>query len=325
MELIFVNRRPYRVFDTLPVPPEQHLLSGYEPEFHEKLAESLIERVKESKDEHATLGLRLLYGLAQETFFGWLFAVMQAPRAPSAWLSLYNNNDLRELIVRFQAGEDLPNFTKCRKPGSWELLPELLLPECLTQSERQRVRQLGLLWGQWASEQLDVRSRNEFNSLKHGMRARMGSMMLMIAGTQIEGEEHGSFFVNYSRKGPDLLARFNSRSWSGLRLFAHIQLMTMSISNLVTFLRGLHHIGDTSRYEYRLPNADELDRAAVDKPLEGFDFGPTWNEHHQPLPIDLDKALEVYRKLSRVPSIRGQREDEEAAETESQEPGAAGE
>src|SRR5215813_11903501 len=101
-KLIFVNRRPFRVWPRASTYRDQDLILGLQPDLHLRLAKDLADSLGDEDNSHAVLGLRLLYGLSLEAFFALLFAVLQAPEAPSAWLLLYRSEDLEELIERFQ-------------------------------------------------------------------------------------------------------------------------------------------------------------------------------------------------------------------------------
>lgn len=307
-ELIFVNREPFRVWSGASTYRDQDLIHGLRPDLHLRLAKDLVDSLNHEDNDHAVLGLRLLYGLGLETFFALLFATLQAPGAPSAWLLLYRDDDLQELIERFQAGEDLPSRLVCSEPGSWEALAVMLFPSSLMEDEacRGRAKRLGQLWAEWASEYLNKDMKAEFNSLKHGLRIRSAAPYLAIDGNVIESDEHGSWFATCQKSKSDVLLGVCARSWSGRTLYSRLKLITTSSRNLVEILKLLHRVGDTDRFTCELPEDDELDAAKPSgKPLAGLRFGPSWGENRHSSRLSYEEAIDEYRKLSGTVKIEG--------------------
>src|SRR3954462_13843791 len=108
-DVIFVSDRHYRVWIEASHFKTRDLISGFDPFYFSQLADLLRTGLNGDSTERATLGIRTIYGLAVEAFFALLFATLQAPHAPAAWLLLYEPRDLRTLIHRFEKGEDLPS------------------------------------------------------------------------------------------------------------------------------------------------------------------------------------------------------------------------
>jgi len=306
-KLIFVNKRPFRVWPT--VHRDQDLILGLRPDLHLRLAKDLVKSLEDEDNGHAVLGLRLLYGLSLEAFFALLFATLQAPEAPSAWLLLYRNEDLEELIERFQAGNDLPSRFVCPEPGSWEALALMLLPISLVESDnhRSRAKRLGSLWGEWAAEVLNEDMKAEFNSLKHGARIRSAAPFLSIDGHQVEGDEHGSCFATCEKSKSDVLLGICARSWSGQTLYSRLKLMATSRRNLVEILRIAHGAGDTGQSIIELPEHDELDDAKPSgKPLTGLRIGASWERGHQASVLTYEEAIGEYKKISGTLTFGGE-------------------
>lgn len=307
-KLIFVNKKPFRVWTHASAFKDEDLLLGFRPDLHMQLAMKLIEMLDQEGSDHAVLGLRLLYGLAQEAFFALLFSTLQAPDAPTAWLLLYQNRDLCELIRRFQEGVELPSRLVCPEPGSWEALAVMLFPESLMQevASRARARRLGSFWAEWAQEQLDDDMRAEFNGLKHGTRIRTATPYLAVDHFPFEGEAHGSVFATCESSYSDVVLGICARSWSGRTLYSRLKLMAASSSNLVGFLRLIHRAGDTSNITIELPDDDELDSAKPSgKPLIGLRLGPSWEKNRVCTPLTYEEAIIEYRKGSGTPRFGG--------------------
>jgi hypothetical protein len=307
--IIFVGEKPFRVWRSESPFRDGDPLLGMRPDLHVAACEPLKNILAvDPKNDQATLGLRLHYGLAQEAFFALLFAALQAPEVPTTWLLLYTTPDLLGLIERFARGKDLPSVLRCPDPGSWESLAETLVPKCVLDdsTNRRRIRRLGCFWAEWAAEQSNGETRAEFNSLKHGLRLRSASPFLSIAGHQIEGDEHGSWFARAACSGPDVVLRLCGRCWSSPTLLARMHLMALSSRNVLAMLRLLHRAGDTSKLEIEIPEDEELEAATLSgKPLAGFTLGPTWDGGRKPEPFDVAEARRQYDGRSGVPNYDG--------------------
>jgi len=308
-KLIFVNKKPFRVWPSASTYRDQDLILGLQPDLHLRIAQNLANSLSDEDNSHAVLGLRLLYGLSLEAFFALLFAMLQAPEAPSAWLLLYRSEDLEELIERFQAGADLPSRILCPEPGSWEALALMLFPiSCVEHSNaRTRIKRLGSLWREWAAELLDKDMRAEFYSLKHGARIRSAAPYLSINDLQIEGSEHGSWFATCEKSKSDVLLGTCARSWSGWTLYSRLKLMASSHRNLVEILRIAHKAGDTSRSVIELPEHTELDAATSSgKPLVGLRIGASWEKGRQAVPLTYEEAIVEYKRFSGTLTFGGE-------------------
>ena len=297
--LIFVNRTPYRVLESSVPIQDGDLLRGFRCDLHSRLADKLIEDAED--EDQATLALRLVYGLAQETFFALLFAVLQAPDAPTAWLLLYRNKDLLELISAFQNGQHFPSRITCPDSGSWHELAVMLMPEQIAQTPayRQRAEKLGSFWAKWAAEQLNESHRAEFNSLKHGLRIAKASPFLAIDGQQLEGEGHGSWFATAQVRLSDVALGLCMRSWSAKALHSRIKLMSSSSSNLIEILKLIHAPTDDRRLVFDLPTADELEAAKLGKkPLSTFNVRPTLEAIPSARRLKYEEAYPEYSRVA---------------------------
>lgn len=307
--LIFIGKRPFRIWRGESPFRDEDLLLGMQPDLHVEACEALRRTLdSDPKDERATLAIRLHYGLAQESFFALLFAVLQAPEVPTAWLLLYRTPDVLGLLERFEKAKDLPSVLQCPVPGSWESLAETLVPRSTLDDavSRERIQRLGRFWAEWAAEQTSPDMRAEFNSLKHGLRLRSASPFISIGGHQIEGDEHGSWFATAECSGPDILMRLSGRSWSAPTLLARMRLMALSSHNLLAMLRLLHRAGNTSRLEIEIPEEEQLEAATLSrKPLTGFTLGPTWERGRTSERLEVAEARREYAKRSGVPDYDG--------------------
>lgn len=309
-KLIFVNRTPYRVIESSVPYRDGDLLQGFSCDLYEKMADKLLPDV--DIDDAAALGLRLLYGLAQETFFALLFAFLQAPEAPTAWLLRYRNRDLKELIEKYQKSQEFPSRFTCPKSGTWKELAMMLAPEPIREQEIQqtRIERLGGFWAEWALEQLDDSHRAEFNSLKHGLRAAKANPVAWIGSKQLEGEGQGSWFATFAATQQNMALGICMRSWSGKVLHSRIKLMTKSSSNILELLKLIHAPTAEKRFEYDLPIEDEMDSAKLGtKPLSTLSLSPEVAPLQSLPKLTYADAYEEYSKLTGPLRITGNLEE----------------
>lgn len=298
--IIFVNERPYRVWVEESHFRNRDLISGFDPYYFSYLADVIRPEINGTLGEKAALGIRTIYGLAVEAFFAMLFATLQAPQAPAAWLLLYKPGDIRELIQRFEACKDLPSIIVPREPGSWEALVGMLLP--ITEADHQNapsiVSQLGQFWKLLAEEFVDDISSAEFNSLKHGLRARPASPWLSVNGHAFTGAANGSAFPMHRCLGSEVLVNIGTRTWSAEQLCAALKLISSSLVNLLTLLKYMH-IEKPERLAFELPSQEEFDAAKpASHPLSSFRLGSNWHPGLSVPKLDKAEALRMYKEMS---------------------------
>jgi hypothetical protein len=130
----------------------------------------------------APLALRMTYGMALESFFGLLGAVLQAPDCVFGWLSTYQNKELKTLVDRITSGQGiraLPPF----KPTTWEHISSVLLKPLQAQASEEYERAAGLFaraWRKFATDFISHHNSLEYNSLKHSFRVQPGTFEMDV-------------------------------------------------------------------------------------------------------------------------------------------------
>ena len=309
LHLILVNRTPYRVWTGLSHFRTEDFLRGFNPIYHLRLARLLEADLSTEDPNSGALGMRLLHGLASEAFFALLFAVLQAPDAPAAWLLLYRPGDLDELIRRLEAGKQLP----CRwelTDTSWHGIAKTLIPlddnDVVGGSEV--VQRFGKYWARLAAEFRDGLATWELNSLKHGLRARAAAPYFSLGGRQIPSAEHGSWFPVRRVKGREVLLNIGCRAWSAHSLLGELTLIAASLTNLLALLKQLHGIEPAGRLELELPSEAEFEaaKAPTSQMLSSLSLARDWPQHLPFKPLDSQVALKIYQSLGTVTVSRQQ-------------------
>lgn len=301
VELIFVNQKPYRIWTGDSILRTEDFLRGFDPNHHLEVAKLLEPGIEGPNSETAALGIRTLQGLASEAFFALLFALVQAPTVPAAWLLLYKPSDLEELIAKVVAGVSLPSRLKL-KGESWKGLAHTLFPirdEDLAGAPAV-VTSFGELWERLAGELTDESARREFNSLKHGLRARAASPLISLGGHVIPAAEHGSSFPVANKLQADVRLSIGLRSWSARSLLAQLELISASQSNLLALFKQLH--GIEQHLELTIPKAQVFEAAKPPRAqvLSSLTLNSNWPDSFQAEPIRREEALELYRQGPRL-------------------------
>jgi hypothetical protein len=188
--IIFVNDRPYRVWHTISVMPTSEFLQGVSYDYFSLLADMYEEQLAQENAWAAKLALRTTYGQALEAFFAVLFATLQAPFDPAAWLLLYRPGDIVKLLKRFESGKELPSCIQLPEPRSWNAMARLFHPLELqdVDSPDQVISDFSVLWQELSAEMQDPIGSAEYNSLKHGFRAKASGHSLSSAAISLSSQ-----------------------------------------------------------------------------------------------------------------------------------------
>lgn len=271
-----VDTAPHTVWDYELTKKNHEFLRGIDPGYFAYIASThgtLLKSDDRDEQNRAAIALRIAYSQALETFCALLAAAVQAPHCALGWMLQYRNRHLEAVIGKLYREEPLYSML----PGgtSWKAISTAVHKFQLGDTEREQQLTQGFtrLWRRFAEDFLDQGSLDEYNSLKHGLRARPGGFKVAIASAQASGDppppeawpapsgsRHGSRFFTAEPLSPH---QYNwkltqrSRNWTPEDFRARLNLLTLSISNVVTFLRGTS--GDASEsllLQYPMDMAD---------------------------------------------------------------------
>lgn len=300
-QLIFVNKTPYRVWPGASSFQNEDFLRGFDPNYHLQVAKLLEPGLESENPDPASLGIRTMHGLAAEVFFALLFALLQAPDAPAAWFLLYRPGDLDQLINRLELGEPLPSRLRLAS-ASWSDIARALIPisEADFPEAESTIRWFGGFWERLSADFQSEAAKKEFNSLKHGLRARPASPFLTIGGHRIPAAEHGSSFPVLNRQQSEVVLSIGMRSWSARSLLAQLELISASLTNLLALLKQLH--GVEEHLELEIPSEDVFEAAKPpnSQVLSSLSLITNWPASMRVRPIDKAHALALYQQLGEL-------------------------
>jgi hypothetical protein len=295
-----VDETPHAFWDDDLEAKNHAFLRGIDPGYFTHIAAvhaPYVESDDREERQRAAAAIRLAHSQALETFCALLATAVQAPSFALGWMLRYENRDLQAVIGKLHRGERVYSML----PGdtTWESLSTAVHRFQLGDAARERELTQGFarLWSRFAAQFLNWGRTQEYNSLKHGMRARLGGFKLSFGTERVPGEPpppgamtppsgslFGSAFFTAERVVPKqrdwaLTERF--RNWEPDDLRAGVELLAISISNVVTFLRGTS--GDTSETPVlRYPdNTEDFDAPwSARLAFETMDAHPTVGPEH---------------------------------------------
>jgi hypothetical protein len=255
---------------------ETQFLAGIDPGYFAYMAQTHKAQLEGEEAQRSALALRMTYSHAQETLMSLLCALVQAPDCVIGWLHKYKNQDLEKVVEKLHHRH--PVLTKLNLPAlSWDSLSDLVHRSLSLEDKEKEARikrGFGTFWSRIASEFLDEGGRQEYNSIKHGLRARSGGFQLKIGlettpGTacpadqmkSIGGSEFGTtYYIPESIDGVEkcnIKIISSSRNWHPEQLAARIWLMSLSMGNILSFFNILNGSSpDTQQFSWDLEMFD---------------------------------------------------------------------
>jgi hypothetical protein len=234
--------------------------------------------------QRAAIALRTAYHHALETLFSLLCAAAQAPGCVVGWIQKCSSGQLRSLVRKIQEGRHHLYNRIGRSAITWRALSETInlfsYEDQTRTTETQRL--YAILWERFAADFLDDYHIKEYNSIKHGFRARSGGFTL-AAGIEHEygvpppnnemqvvgGSEFGTSFYAAApiegapqiKRDPHFRVRSYAINWRPEALIAGLQLAALSIGNVISRVKIWHGV-DARTVQFTRPE----DSAVFDEP-----------------------------------------------------------
>ena len=238
------------------VKKDLRFLQGIDSEYFRYVAQANAVALDGDDRHRAALALRAANHQGLETLFSLVGALIQAPECVVGWMLAYKPSELRKLVEAVSAGRRVR--TRLTLPEiSWPSLAELVhRPVGYGESKRKWV-QVGFagLWTRLARDYLDELGNLEYNSIKHGMRAKPGGFSFAFgkedtpglqapdgAMKSLGGSVFGTSFYSRCDIGVDKVSfrpESHSLNWSPLNAINSLMMISMSIRNVVSALRIL--------------------------------------------------------------------------------------
>lgn len=307
-----VDETPWCAWDWDLKKQNLNFIEGVDPTYFEYLAQVYVNSPDADKEHKAALALRTAYSHGIETFFSFLFAALQAPDCVIGWVHKYQISDLKSLIEKVNHRQHI--YTKVYiDPITWKNITNALLVFSLDDKDKEkRIKQkFAIAWQKLADDFLASHFIPEYNSIKHGFRARPGGIQVAF-GTENEPgipappenmrlwgkSEFGSTFftveiLDNSKRNFRLLR--HSRGWQLENFYYGLHFISLSLQNILSFLKVGNGI-DSSTVEFVWPSPESL----FDEPwkkhpsLSGISMNNVITVEHIS-PFTVDEILSIYK------------------------------
>ena len=287
-------------------------IESVDPHYFAYLARSYANSPDEEQENRAALALRAAYSHGLETFFAFLFAAIQAPDCVIGWVHKYGIDNLKSLLEKVNHRQQINTKLEISSISWKEIANSLLLFSLDDKDKEKKIKQkFAVLWQRFADDFLEPTFRPEYNSIKHGFRAKSGGFRVAMGREdklgvpapaeriQLFGKsEFGSTFFTVELLDKDkrnfrLLK--HSRGWQLERFYVGLHLISDSLQNILSFLKIANGI-DPSKVEFVWANPEAL----FDEPWEKHAglSGKSMNNIITPehiSPFGDDEILSIYK------------------------------
>lgn len=178
-------------------------------------------------------------------------------------MNLYKNSELYDLIRKVSKHEKILSLLKIQYID-WATLSNIILDSLVLDDKNKEnaiKNGFGNLWSQLASIYLQEGFSNEYNSIKHGLRAKAGGFSIAIGREDKPGvppppermvlmgkSKYGTSYTSIEEIG-DLKRHVqitkHSRNWDPEDMVWGLNLISLSISNIISALKILNGIQAT--------------------------------------------------------------------------------
>lgn len=304
-----VNETPYCLWDLDLDARNLDFINSIDPRYFEHIANLQAQFLESDEKQYAATALRIAYSHGLETLFALLCATVQAPDCIVGWLVKYKNSDLYEVVKKISGRR--PIYLRVNVTPTWDAIAEMIFSYVQTGDVKKdsRIRNsFARLWARFANDYVNVNHRFEYNSLKHGLRVRMGGSYFALGVEDTPGvpappermrtvgqSDFGSSFYIADKllDGRNFSIRRHSVNWNPQNLISGLRLISFSIANVLSFLKIYYGVpADEGQFSW--PSED----AAFQEPWRrstGMTFN--WNSPITETDIDplsKEEILSVY-------------------------------
>lgn len=278
-----VDTVPYCVWEIDIKKRNLEFLDSIDYRYFQYLAQVHFEKLDSDNKQQAAISLRTAYHHGLETLFTLLCAVVQAPVSVYGWALRVQTGQLRRLVKSISS--EVPNiFNKHNlEHVTWEEISKRVHLHSTIDLKRVEETTISFakLWNCFSHDFIGNDNINEYNSIKHGFRARAGGFALAVGlekeygvppppeKMQVIGKSDfgSSFFVveeiksTPDEKGsPNFRARRCSLNWSAESMAHALNLISMSINNVVSYLKIVNGISPSSVRFIRPEDSDYFEK-----------------------------------------------------------------
>jgi hypothetical protein len=248
----FINESPKAFWDWELKKRNLEFLKSINPDYYNFIVESSFKNASNGNEHNNAILIRQTYSQSLELLFSLLCSVVQAPNCTIGWMLCYTNSQLNDTIKKINDKDKIKSNLKINNI-SWDSISNLIFKYVDTEKEKQKliISKFSSFWEQLARTYLNEKFNNEYNIIKHGIRFTPGGFDFKFnLGKDVEGKSNSvtfqgsKFGTTYFLK--ESIQRYNyklisqSRNWDPNIISKHIQLITLSIKNIVAWLIAIN-------------------------------------------------------------------------------------
>ena len=269
-----VNETPYCLWDLDIQKSNLDFINNIDPRYFEHMANLHGEFLEGEESQYAAVALRIAYSHGLESLFALLCAIAQAPDCIVGWLLKYKNVELYEVIRKIS--ERRPIYSRLpAKSVTWNVIAELVFTYLKTsddEKDSQIRNSFARLWERFASDYLNVNHGFEYNSIKHGLRVKMGGSYFALGMEDTPGvaappermrivgqsDFGSSFFIpDKLHNGRNFSIRHHRLNWNPQNFIFALHLISFSITNVIGFLK-IYYGMPANEVQFYWPSEDSL-------------------------------------------------------------------
>ena len=264
-------------------------LNYINPKYFEYIAQVHFENLETDNKYNAAISLRTSYFHGIETLFTLLCAALQSPHCVFGWIQKCKSEQLRNMVKKINL-YDKNVFNKIGlEDVTWETISNNINLFAYDSIERlQETREsFAHLWQRFAHDFLNDKNIKEYNSIKHGFRMKPGGFSIMVGEEKeyciavpeedmklIGGSEFGtSFFIVEKVRGleneknsPHFFPKLHSINWNPMSLSHSLNLISISINNIISFLKIINGV-DPKSVQFTRPQDKEYFKEPWKRPV----------------------------------------------------------
>jgi hypothetical protein len=315
-----VNETPYCFWSLDPIGQDLEFINNIDPRYFEHIAELHGDSLEDDQKQYAAAAIRIAHSQGLETLFALLCAVAQAPDCVIGWFLKYQNRDLYDVVKKINEGETI--YKKLRSDiVTWNDIAEVVFSSLKTgddEKDKAIRTNFARLWRRFASDFLDKQHELEYNSIKHGLRAKLGGFYLAIGAEDTPGvpapaermrlfgsSEFGSSFFVPERlhNARNFSIRHQALNWSPENFLYALRLISISMDNVLGFLKIFHGVpatnvnfswpSDNDTYNEPWLRTSGITRMAMNSPISEGAITP----------LTKDEILSVYKEDIKAQAI----------------------
>lgn len=283
--MFMVNDKPYCVWEWDLKKKNLDFIQSIDLAFFDYLTRRYINDIDGNDSKQAAMALRASYIHGIETLFTLMLAAAQSPHGVPAWIQKCGNHVLREMVEGLNKGY-LPVWNAFGLDAlTWENLSERInqfhYPDNPNRAKNTQAL-FARAWGRFGDEFVRKHTVNEYNSIKHGFRAKSGGFGIAMGVEKVPGvpadekDMHmlggsdfgSSFFVaepildkekseRQTEGDPNFRIRKHSVNWRPESMIHGLQLIAVSINNIVSFLQIVNDV-PRSKVPFKRPEDDSF-------------------------------------------------------------------